>query len=95
MGTTFLCEDGIDDIINDLDAKLESYACNIDDLVALYNEIESSPEWRDENIKVAFLNTYKGYISGYVSFYKALKGYENCLNTKVKNVRDNEDLFVG
>lgn len=94
MAAEFLhSSDGIDTIITELKETLETYSSNVGELEKLINGISDSEDWKDRQVKTAFLAASASYIEAYKKYISGLQAYINALSTKSGNILDFEETF--
>lgn len=94
MATEFLHNsDGIDTVIDELKETLETYSTNIGELENLINGIADSDDWKDRQVKTAFLAASASYIDAYKKYVAGLQAYITALSTKSGNILEFEGTF--
>lgn len=86
-------ESGVATLIGDVNSEISSYVDNIEALNNLVSSIESSSAWKDEQVKTAFVNAAKSYISSYKTFATGLDVFMQCLTKKSENITEHESKF--
>lgn len=87
-------ESGVSSLVSSIMKKIDDYQQIINQLEQLVNNINSSSEWRDIEVKTAFINQCNSYITYYKGFVHSLTNYINgYLGNKSKEVANIERAF--
>lgn len=87
--------DGISTTIESLNAVLEEYSNNLNSLDAKIAEIESSEDWKDKQVKTAYIAACNSYSEAFKKYLNGIQAYISALTEKTNNIEDFESTFSG
>lgn len=86
---------GVSVVISSLRETIDSYKDRIIELTNLVDRINGSTQWKDVQVKTAFISTCKSYISIYKQLSSNMENYVNYLNAKSNSATALENAFSG
>lgn len=81
--------------INTLREYVEQYKDKIDELNGLVIKIDGSAEWKDLQVKSAFIATCNSYITLYRTLVATMERYVNYLSKKSEGASALEKAYAG
>lgn len=87
--------EGVNTVIESIKDLTNKYKDKIDELNNLVSTINSSPSWKDVEIKTTFINTCNSYIKIYNSLINAMEAFIDYLKKKSEIATSIEQAYMG
>lgn len=85
--------DGVSSTIDNLKNILDEYSGEVSKLEELINNIESSSDWVDTQVKNSYINSCRSYIDSFRKYISGLQAYIAVLTKKSANIDEFEETF--
>lgn len=87
--------EGVNTVIESIKDLTNKYKDKIDELNNLVSTINSSPSWKDVEIKTTFINTCNSYIKIYNSLINTMEAFIEYLKKKSEIATSIEQAYMG
>ena len=94
MNSYYYDSDALTSKITSLESQLETYSKDVKRITTLKDTMENSNEWKQENIKPAFISKYNEYILFFTIFSTKLEAHLNYLKAKNKAMQSLEEAYA-
>ena len=86
--------EGTSAVASSLRVSINDYNDRINELLALIEEINSSPSWKDVDVKNEFMSTCNSYMTNYNKLIGAMTKYVDYLEGKTKCAHALEEAYM-